>query len=238
MSGAPRNNSTPDSEPSMDEILKSVRRIISEEPPRETNEPTTNPFAAADSTSTRSTDRSFASLFGWKTAPALQTNLKPPRAKPKLFLSYRRNDTQHLAGRMFDRLVTQFGESDLFFDVDTIPYGVNFREHIRTFISDCDIMIVVIGPNWTSATWSQPELDIQDDFVLVELHEALAANVRLLPVLADDTRMPRSTQLPQWLRGLSHINAPHVRAGRDFHVDIAKILHVIDSFRTEEHRPS
>ena len=38
----------------------------------------------------------------------------------KVFLSYRRADTQHVAGRVGDRLSEQF---ELFMDIDTIPPG-------------------------------------------------------------------------------------------------------------------
>jgi hypothetical protein len=48
---------------------------------------------------------------------------------PKNSLSYRRDDSILFAGRICDRLVAHFGRESVFMDVDSIPFGVNFREH-------------------------------------------------------------------------------------------------------------
>jgi hypothetical protein len=41
-----------------------------------------------------------------------------------------RQETNHLAGRLYDRLADRFGESQVFVDVDTIEPGVDFAEEI------------------------------------------------------------------------------------------------------------
>jgi len=35
-----------------------------------------------------------------------------------IFISYRRHDSSHLAGRLYDRLADRFGEGQVFIDVD------------------------------------------------------------------------------------------------------------------------
>jgi hypothetical protein len=40
-----------------------------------------------------------------------------------IFISYRRQDASHLAGRLYDRLADTFGEARIFMDVDTIDLG-------------------------------------------------------------------------------------------------------------------
>jgi hypothetical protein len=47
-----------------------------------------------------------------------------------IFVSYRRQDSAHLAGRLYDRLADRFGEGQVFMDVDTIKLGVDFAEEI------------------------------------------------------------------------------------------------------------
>ena len=37
-----------------------------------------------------------------------------------IFLSYRRADTRHLSGRLYDRLVDRFGRARIFMDVDSM----------------------------------------------------------------------------------------------------------------------
>ncbi len=51
---------------------------------------------------------------------------------PRIFISYRRNDSASNAGRIFDRLEGHFGEGQVFMDVDTIKPGVNFVEELTT----------------------------------------------------------------------------------------------------------
>ena len=48
--------------------------------------------------------------------------------KVRVFLSYRRADTQHVAGRAGDRLGEMY---ELFMDIDTIPPGVDFTDYVR-----------------------------------------------------------------------------------------------------------
>jgi len=47
-----------------------------------------------------------------------------------IFISYRRQESSHLAGRLYDRLAERFGEERVFMDVATIDLGVDFAEVI------------------------------------------------------------------------------------------------------------
>jgi hypothetical protein len=42
-----------------------------------------------------------------------------------VFVSYRRQESSHLAGRLYDRLADRFGEDRVFIDVNTIEPGVD-----------------------------------------------------------------------------------------------------------------
>ncbi len=42
---------------------------------------------------------------------------------PKIFISYRRNDSAAHTGRIYDRLEGHFGQGQVFMDVDTIKPG-------------------------------------------------------------------------------------------------------------------
>jgi hypothetical protein len=46
---------------------------------------------------------------------------------PKIVVSYRRSDSA-MAGRIFDRLAQHFGKSNLFIDIDNVPFG-RFRRN-------------------------------------------------------------------------------------------------------------
>jgi len=64
---------------------------------------------------------------------------------PKIFISYRREDSAYPAAVTRSRLVSDFGEGEIFFDVDSIPPGHDFRVHIGQNVGASDYVIVVIG---------------------------------------------------------------------------------------------
>ena len=42
----------------------------------------------------------------------------------------------------------EFGREAVYRDVDTIPFGEDFREHVHACLSSCRVGLVVIGPEW------------------------------------------------------------------------------------------
>ena len=70
----------------------------------------------------------------------------------RIFISYRRQETGDLAGRLYDRLEDRFGEARVFMDVDTIELGVDFTEVITRAVGTCEVLLAVIGPHWLTAT--------------------------------------------------------------------------------------
>ena len=64
---------------------------------------------------------------------------------PKIAISYRRADTEVMAGRIRDRLALRYGEDAVFMDIDNIPFGKDFRAHISDAIVQSDILLVIVG---------------------------------------------------------------------------------------------
>ena len=159
--------------------------------------------------------------------------------KRHIFISYRRADTEHLAGRLFDALSAVYGEQNIFFDTHTIPGAVAFEVKIREALNTSAVVIAVIGPKWFSssriirlASWFRPARNA--DLVSVELRSALSLALPIIPILVGDTPMPKASHLPRVIRALVKINALRVRAGRDFHEDTKAVVSAIDQFRTRE----
>jgi hypothetical protein len=48
-----------------------------------------------------------------------------------IIISYRREDTELMVGRICDRLRDHFGRDSVMMDIDSIPYGLDFRKHIK-----------------------------------------------------------------------------------------------------------
>ena len=126
---------------------------------------------------------------------------------PKIFLSYRREDSAGVAGRIYDRLRDHFGPDAVFFDVDSVPFGVDFQEHIESVLSHCDVFLAVIGPHWAGESDTGRRIDDPRDWVRIEIEAALKRGLPVIPVLIDHTRMPSEADLPPSLVPLALRNA-------------------------------
>jgi hypothetical protein len=131
----------------------------------------------------------------------------------KIFINYRRDDSIGMAGRLHDRLAQTFGRDKLFMDVDHIPAGTDFVAHLNSQVAGCDVVLVVIGPNWLGVKDESGgrRLDNPDDFVAIEIAGALARDIRVIPVLVDGARMPKASELPDSLKPLARRQAVDVR---------------------------
>jgi hypothetical protein len=155
----------------------------------------------------------------------------------QVFLSYRRDDSGDLIGRIRDRLAAALGAPAIFTDIDSIPPGADFRQQITNAIARCDVVLVVIGPRWlTSADASgKPRLAHDDDFVRIEVESALARSVPVVPLLVLGAEMPRPEAVPESLRELTYRQALQVRRDPDFHPDMNRLLDQLGSSAPESH---
>jgi hypothetical protein len=144
---------------------------------------------------------------------------------PKVFLSYRRDDSAAYAGRIVDRLQRAFGRNLLFMDVDNVPLGVNFAKVVHDEVAKCDVLLVVIGHNWLSAQDDRGKrrLHNPDDFVRIEIATALRRNIRVIPILLDGATVPKANELPEELKELALRNGLDVRH-TSFHNDMNRLI--------------
>ena len=129
-----------------------------------------------------------------------------------IFISYRRDDSEGEAGRLFDDLVGSFGESSVFMDVAGINPGMDFRKAIDENVAECGVLLAVIGPAWCSVTNSAGgrRLDDPNDFVRLEIASALARKIAVIPVLVHGAKMPRPEELPDNLKDLAYHNSVEI----------------------------
>lgn len=133
-----------------------------------------------------------------------------------IFISYRRDDTEGEAGRLFDDLVRAYGDDSVFMDVAGINPGIDFRKAIDDNVATCGVLLAVIGPTWASITNSsgQRRLDDPNDFVRLEISSALARDIAVIPVLVHDAKMPTPDQLPDNLKNLAYRNSVEITHAR------------------------
>ena len=163
---------------------------------------------------------------GWRTARTPATRRAPTDdagsrsrselPEPKVFISYRRQETSAYAGRLYDSMAAAFGDANVFMDVDLAP-GIDFVDRITNAVSACHVLIVVMGPRWATVTDEDGGVRIADaeDFVRLEVGTALRrSDVTVIPVLVSGARMPDGDDLPSDLRPLTRRNALELSDGR------------------------
>jgi hypothetical protein len=148
---------------------------------------------------------------------------------PKIILSYRRADSQAMAGRIFDRLVTHYGEDAVFMDIDAIPFGIDFRKHIADVLAQCNVLVELVGPRWLGPReGGRNRIDDPADPVRLELEGAFELGIPIVPVLLDGATMPSEAELPPTLKQFSFLNAVPVDSGRDFRTHMDRLLRSLD----------
>jgi CRP-like cAMP-binding protein len=128
----------------------------------------------------------------------------------RIFISYRRDDSEDDAVRLKKRLEQEFGADCAFIDVDHIGPGTNFEVQITKEISNCDILLAVIGPKWLDLL--KRRIDDPHDHVRVEVRTAIERPIFVIPILLEGTKIPRKADLPQDLQELPARNGVNLRS--------------------------
>ncbi len=156
-------------------------------------------------------------LLSWREAP-----------QGRIFISYRRDDTRWVAGRLADSLGLYFGDKRVFRDIEGIGGGEDFAEVIHGTLGKADAAIVLIGAGWVDASdeAGQQRLHDADDWVGQEVAMALEAGVPVYPVLVEDTAMPPVDALPERLRPLTRLNAISISDKR-WDADVERLARIV-----------
>jgi len=163
-----------------------------------------------------------------------------------IFVSYRRSDSEGEAGRLFDDLVSHFGEQMVFMDVAGIEAGRDFRKAIEESVAGCGVLLVIMGPSWATAKDETGRLRLEDpnDFVREEVASALRRDIPVVPVLVRGAKMPRAEQLPESVKDLAFRNAvelTHARWKSDIQLFIESLRRSLGSsgeVKSAAQRPS
>jgi TIR domain len=145
-----------------------------------------------------------------------------------IFISYRREDTEGHAGRLFEDLRTAFGDDSVFMDVAGIEPGRDFRKVIDTKVAGCSVLLCLIGRHWLGVkdAKGRSRLDDPADFVRLETGSALRRDISVVPVLVHGASMPTQDDLPADLKELAFRNAvelTHARWDSDMQVLITAL---------------
>jgi hypothetical protein len=159
-------------------------------------------------------------------------------AVPRIVISYRREDSKWITGRIFDRLENHFGHGNVFMDIDNVPLGKDFRDHLHDALSQCDILLAVVGPRWLEVNEDgQSRLGEEQDWVRIEIETAMAKKIPIIPLLIDQTKMPKPAELPVELRNFAFRQAAAIDTGIDFRTHMDRLVRSIERLQPAESIP-
>jgi hypothetical protein len=162
-------------------------------------------------------------------------NTKPPTTReiglgpqklPRVFISYRRDQTKYQARAIHAACLKCLPPDYVFVDIDSIPPGSDFVVILEDWVKQCQIFLALIGPDWVESLDSMTglrRLDDPNDFVRIEIREALRRGIPVVPVLLDGAVIPAADRLPEDIRELVRRHAASIEF-RTFDVDVERLL--------------
>ncbi|MEE0946970.1 MAG: toll/interleukin-1 receptor domain-containing protein [Acutalibacteraceae bacterium] len=154
--------------------------------------------------------------------------------KHQIFISYRRDGGDALAGRISDRLLS-LGYS-VFFDINSMRSGT-FNTQIIEAIKECDDFIIVLSPG------SLDNCNDVEDWVRQELSLAISLDKNVIPVIMRGFKFPK--ELPDSISAVQYFEGA-VQSSEYFDAMIEKIQSLLTgyvrkefshSLQTEEYYP-
>jgi hypothetical protein len=136
----------------------------------------------------------------------------------KIFISYRRDDSTTITGRIYDWLRLRLPARSVFFDLQSVEYGADFVKRIHRSIDQSKTMLVIIGPHWQERDGGPSQ------YVRLEVETARSKGLQIVPVLVEGVKLPLPEQLPESLAFLNALNAAEVRSGKDFQPDMEALV--------------
>lgn len=152
-----------------------------------------------------------------------------------VFLSYRRADnTTGLVTRMSEALSARIPHVRHFFDLTDPDPELHVPTRLRSAISNAPVLLALIGWHWLGPLSTGPDrlrIKQKDDFVRMEIAEALKNQIPLVLILVGGARLPEKGNLPEDLRAL--LSVERVLELRDAHfaTDVDAIVEMITQIR-------
>ena len=145
----------------------------------------------------------------------------------KVFLNYRRDDSEGYVGRLYDHLSQRF-PGRIFRDVTGLRPGEDFVNALDREGVSCKVLLAIIGKRWLSSAdvAGRRRIDDPEDILRREIVHALQRNVLVIPVLVGGAVVPSIDDLPQELKPLGRRQALPI-SELDFERDLERLIEVL-----------
>jgi hypothetical protein len=156
-------------------------------------------------------------------------------ATPRIFINYRTGD-QELAALLLDTALShRYGPDRVFLASRCLVAGRAFDTGLLAAVRECTVLLAVIGRSWLTMR-DEPGrklLHRRQDWVRLEIAEALARGVPVIPVLIEDTARLDPACLPASIRKLAKnqfVRLRHRSFRSDFGYLVSQLDELHDSF--------
>lgn len=143
-----------------------------------------------------------------------------------IFISYRRDDSGFAADRIYASLCDKFGSQAVFIDRDGIPPGVRWDRYLSDKVNQCQVMLVVIGPQWLDIRdhrTNEKRLDQNIDFVRYEIEIAIDRGIPIIPLFLEGSPRLSEDRLPSSICELIKWQGMQIRRDPEFERDMSKL---------------
>ncbi|MBB5959586.1 uncharacterized protein (DUF1778 family) [Saccharothrix tamanrassetensis] len=154
-----------------------------------------------------------------------------------IFINFRRNDEQGVdVVRRLDRALEFFGEGNVFLDERSLGAGDYYPGEITRRVDECEVLLAVIDPRWTTARNGKGVrlIDREVDWVRREIAQALDRGKKVVPVLILGATPPKPEELPRSIRGLSLAQARVIRDDADIEALVDELQEYVAPVWVEE----
>lgn len=150
----------------------------------------------------------------------------------KVFISYRREDSAAMAGRLYDSFSARFGQQRVFFDVDTLKGGKEFHTQIQDCLKDTGVVLVVMGDRWHDILVERTRSP-DPDYVAMEIESANDSKVDIMPVLvgkrANEQFQSLISSNSRLAPMITQRHARDVDPGIDYRVHVDRLIRDVES---------
>ena len=137
-------------------------------------------------------------------------------AETLIFVNYRGRDAGTAAAFVHTELSRRFGARVVFLDYESIPLGRDFKPVLFARVRGSAVLLAIIGSRWLEGVVGRRPIDDPDDWVRMEILEALKHEVPVVPVLFDGATLPVD-RLPAELVELVNLQHFEIRTRRQRH---------------------
>ena len=138
---------------------------------------------------------------------------KDPKVRRKVFINYRRDDSNTSAYLIRSHLRNELDDDEVFLDHESIEAGSRFEDVIISELNKTKVFLCLVGPSWLKIHDNETgkrRLDMEGDFVRREIEVAIRDGIHIIPVCVEGASIPKKTSLPNSINSLPDFNASFI----------------------------